>query len=723
VRIADIVDAVVEYEPQADVDLLHKAYVYTARVHQGQLRKSGEPYLNHPLWVAFVLTQMRADVPTIIAGLLHDTIEDTWATFADVEENFGPAVAALVDGVTKLSRIEYRSKEQQAVESYRKMLVAMARDIRVILIKLADRLHNMRTLDSMRPDKQKAIARETLDIYAPLAGRLGIQWLKSELEDLSFKHMEPEAYNELVRATAESNREREAYVDNVIGEINRLVGEAGISAEIQGRPKNLLSIHRKMIKRGVPFDQVYDRIAFRVLVDDLKDCYAVVGILHGRWTPLPGRFKDYIALPKRNRYQSLHTTVIGPNGRPIEIQIRTFEMHHIAEYGVAAHWAYKEGLAPDATDQTWGRWLRELADYNREMTDSDEFVEAVKTDLFRDEAYVFTPAGDVRELPAGSTPLDFAYRIHSEVGNHAQGAKVNGRMVNLGTELATGDIVEIITHPTQHPKRHWLKLVRTQGARQKIRAYLNRQEREQALQLGHNLLTQILGEAGLSPDDWTHAMIGQRALRELGLQDAEAVATALGYGRLPQGRLRRLLAIEDAAPQQPRESSRLLPRLERLLRRTPARTQSRILVDGMDDIETSLAGCCNPLPGDDVVGLVRVGKGIRVHKADCDQLAGANPERRVNVAWSDSAGVAVGDTQTVPIEVESADVPGILARMSKAISDRGINIREASLRGESGGVAKGQFVVDVRSRDELDQLLSDLRSLKGIRSVRRTSGA
>lgn len=664
---------------------------------------------------------MRADIPTIIAGLLHDTIEDTWATFADVEENFGPVVAGLVDGVTKLSKIEYRSKEEQAVESHRKMLVAMARDIRVILVKLADRLHNMRTLDSMSAEKQRTISQETLDIYAPLAGRLGIQWLKSELEDLAFRWLDPEASAELERLTAESAAEREAYIDSVIGEIRELVAGAGIAAEVSGRQKNLLSIHRKMQKRGVPFDQVYDRIAFRVLVDDIQACYAVVGILHGRWTPLPGRFKDYIALPKRNRYQSLHTTVIGPGGRPIEIQIRTYEMHHVAEYGVAAHWAYKEGLAPDAADQSWGRWLRELVDWHREMQDSDEFVEAVKTDLFRDEVYVFTPAGDVRELPAGSTPLDFAYRIHSEVGHHAQGAKVNGRMVNLGTELATGDIVEIITHPAQHPRRHWLKLVRTQGARQKIRAFLNRQEKERALQLGRGMLAQVLAEVGLCEDDWAQTMRGQRALRELRLQDAEAVVTALGYGRLPQGRLRRLLASEEPPPEE-RGAGRLLPRLERLLRRTPTRSAARILVDGMDDIETHMAGCCNPLPGDEIVGIVRVGMGIRVHKADCPQLAGANPERLIAVDWGDAAGTAASEIQTVPIEIEATDAPGILARMSKSISDRGVNIRETILRSESTGIVRGQFVVEVRSRDELEQVLGDLRGIKGVRQARRAGG-
>lgn len=712
-RISDVVDSLHEYAPHADPDLIYKAYVYSARVHQGQKRFSGEPYLNHPLWVAYILTLLNADVPTIAAGLLHDTIEDTWATHEDIEDTFGTDIASLVDGVTKLSKLRYTNKEAHKADNFRKMFVAMAQDLRVILIKLADRLHNMRTLEFMPDSKRIPIAEETLDLYAPIAGRLGIQWLKSELEDLSFRYLYPAAYFELAEAVATQQAQSESYIASIVARLRTLLSDAGIQGEVSGRPKHLYSIWRKMQKQGIGIEQVFDLIAFRVVVPELRHCYEVLGLVHTTWTPVPGRFKDYIAMPKANRYQSLHTTVIGPEGRPIEVQIRTHEMHAVAEMGIAAHWAYKEDKSSDDEQKAF-TWLRQLYEWHRELADSKQFVETVRVDLFQDESYVFTPTGDVIELPAGSTPLDFAYKIHTEVGHHAHGAKVDGRLVPLNTRLESGNIVEILTHPAQRPRHHWLKWVRTSNARQKIRAYLNRSERNQALELGRTLLERALKEAGVtvSVDTWLGSEDAKRILAELKLEDRDDLVRAFGYGKLGAQRLKQLLG---AGPQQAKPERRLLGPFDRLLKRGERKSGGALIVAGLKDVETQIARCCNPLPGDDVQGYIRVGQGIRVHKSDCPNLLGANPERIVPVDWS---GVG-GTRRTVQLNIEVADTPGILAKMGKAVGDLGINIVEATIRSSSGGRADGMLAVDVDSRAELDRVVNELRKLRGVMRIER----
>lgn len=715
VRINDIVDVVSEYIAQPNIDLIYKAYVYSARVHQGHARANGEPYLNHPLWVAHLLAKLGGDEVTIAAGLLHDTLEDTWATREEVEELFGPTITHLVDGVTKLSKLEYTSKAQRKVESYRKMFVAMAEDLRVILIKLADRVHNMRTLEYLTDAKRQTIAQETMDLYAPLAGRLGIQWIRSELEDLSFRYLEPEVSAKLAKSIAEFRLAKESDIRDVVAALQQTLATANIAADISGREKNLYSIYKKMRERGLELEQIYDATAFRIIVHSVADCYAVVGLVHGRWTPIPGRFKDYIALPKANRYQSLHTTVIGPQGKPLEIQIRTYDMHRTAEMGVAAHWTYKEGDASYKSRETF-EWLRQLYDWHAELKDSEQFVEAVRVDLFRDEVYVFTPQGDVVELPAGATPLDFAYKIHTEIGNKTSGAKINGRLVPLNTPLQNGNIVEILTSPSAAPKRDWLKLVRTTAARQKIRSYLTRADREHSLALGESLLSQAFKEvphAG-SQEQWFASAVGKRALKELKLNDRGQLVEALGYGRVSLARLKELLQGDNT---EARSNVRRLGPLERLLRRgSGGGAATPILVDGLTGVQTLIANCCKPLPGDDVAGYVRAGKGIKIHLASCPLLKDANPDRIVPVRWGTQP---YEQLQPVQLEIECQDSPGILGKIGQAISNQKINIVEISFRSKGDGKARGNVSLSVRNRKELDKVMQDISKLKGILAVQR----
>lgn len=679
------------------------------------MRANGEPYLNHPLWVAYILTQLYADEAAIAAALLHDTIEDTWATPEDIEENFGPTIARLVDGVTKLSKLQYTSKAQRQAESYRKMFLAMAEDLRVILVKLADRLHNIRTLEYLADAKRQTIAQETMDLYAPLAGRLGIQWIRSELEDMSFRYLEPEAYAVLAKSVDERRVASEASIRDVIDTLQTALAEAEIAADVTGRQKNLYSIHKKMQERGVELDQIYDATAFRVMVDSVADCYAVIGLVHGRWTPIPGRFKDYIALPKANKYQSLHTTVIGPEGKPIEIQIRTYDMHRIAELGVAAHWSYKDGEERNRKHRESFEWLRQLYSWHSELKDSEQFVEAVRVDLFKDEVYVFTPEGDVINLPADATPLDFAYKIHTEIGHKTSGAKVNGRIVPLHTALENGNIVEILTTPSSEPRRDWLRFAKTSAARQRIRAYLNRKDREQALMLGESLLNQAFKEAGgsQSQDQWLASVAGKRILKELKLADRAQLVEALGYGRIALARVKELLTPPEAE----KTTTWRFGGLERLLRRgSTAAPHSPLLVDGLDGVQTSVANCCKPLPGDPVVGYIRAGKGIKIHAKSCPQLLDANPERIVPVSWGATTNEEV---QVVQLDIECIDSPGALGKIGQAISSQKVNIVEITFRSRGDGKAEGVVSISVHNRKELDKVLVDLGKIKGILSVRR----
>ncbi|HDR46943.1 MAG TPA: bifunctional (p)ppGpp synthetase/guanosine-3',5'-bis(diphosphate) 3'-pyrophosphohydrolase, partial [Geoalkalibacter subterraneus] len=612
VRLDDILEKIRSYLPGADLDLVRKAYVFSAKVHQGQSRLSGEPYLTHPMEVAYILAQLRMDVPTVVTGLLHDALEDTLTTREEIQGVFGEEIASLVDGVTKIGKFFLRSHEERQAENFRKMLIAMARDIRVILVKLADRVHNMRTLSHKPVEQQRRIARETLDIYAPLANRLGISWLKGELENLSFRYLEPKAYQELSEKISRKQKERESY----IGEVKKLIfaklEEQGIKGEVSGRLKHLYSVYLKMERQGIDFEQVHDLVAFRVIVDSVRECYEVLGIIHSTWKPVPGRFKDYIAMPKANMYQSLHTTVIGPFGDRMEVQIRTWDMHNVAEEGIAAHWKYKEGKStPGDEQETRGfGWLRQLMEWQRELTDSREFMDAVKIDLFPEEVFVFTPRGEVKELPKGATPVDFAYTVHSDVGHTCVGARVNGRLVPLKTPLHNGDVVEVITAPNHTPSKDWLKFVRTSKARNKIRQWVKAEQREKSIEIGRDLLEKELRKHGMSFNRALSSGEMNRALEELGFHQVDELLASVGYGKLSPGQAAARIVPEEKlrAEQESRPS-----RIGQVLSKIRKKPSSAIKIQGIEDIMVRFAKCCNPLPGDKVIGFITRGRGLTVH--------------------------------------------------------------------------------------------------------------
>ncbi|MDD3599766.1 MAG: bifunctional (p)ppGpp synthetase/guanosine-3',5'-bis(diphosphate) 3'-pyrophosphohydrolase, partial [Firmicutes bacterium] len=585
--------------PDVDLSLIENAWAYAQKAHDGQVRESGEPYFDHPVAVAFILADMNLDPNTIAAGLLHDVIEDTGKSYGEISEAFGPEIAALVDGVTKLSRMDFKSREEQQAESLRKMFVAMAKDIRVILIKLADRLHNMRTLDYSPPEKQKRVAGETLEIYAPLAHRLGMWRMKWELEDLSLRYLDSIAYYELVERVATKRQEREGYIEEARETLEAALDEIGISAEIQGRPKHFYSIYRKMEKQGKDFGEIWDLMGLRVIVGTLRECYAVLGAVHSIWKPIPGRFKDYVAMPKSNMYQSLHTTVIGPRGEPLEIQIRTWEMHRTAEYGIAAHWRYKEGGGSGGDFEEKITWLRQILEWQKETRNGTEFVETLKVDLFSDEVYVFTPRGDVKTLPAGSTPVDFAYSIHTDIGHSCSGARVNGRMVPLSTKLSTGDIVEIITSKSQAgPSRDWLAIAKTSKAKGKIRQWLKEQRREASVEQGKELIEKELRRLGLE----VRANMKEERLLEVAqkfsYQSASDLLGSVGYGKLSAAQVVTRLVPERAADEAPRP----------LPTRPKSRSSHGVRVPGVDNVLVRFARCCNPVPGDEIIGYVTRGR-------------------------------------------------------------------------------------------------------------------
>src|ERR1041385_6203377 len=601
IKVTDLIEKVQGYYPTADLDLIRKAYDFSAGVHRGQKRLSGEPFLIHPMAVAGVIADLKLDVPSIVSGLLHDTVEDTLATLDEIKNLFGPEIAGLVDGVTKLSQVNFTSQEQKQAENFRKMIVAMAKDIRVILIKLADRTHNMRTLDHMPVDKQVATAQETLDIYAPLAHRLGIAWIKDELEDLALKYLHPEIYYQLKRNVAKKKAAREKYINEVIALIGKLLEKEGIEAEISGRPKHFFSIYQKMETQNLLYDQIYDLVAFRILVDTPRECYETLGVIHSQWKPVPGRFKDYIALPKPNMYQSLHTTVIGPYGERIEIQIRTQEMHRVAEEGIAAHWKYKkDGKDFQFNDIQRFTWLRQLLEWQQNLQDPQEFLHTIKEDLFADEVYVFTPKGDLLNFPKGSTVIDFAYRIHSDVGHHCSGARINGQLVSLKYILRSGDTVEIITTQQQSPTREWLKWVKTPRAQSKIRNWLKSQQRERSLVLGREILEGDLHR--YQPDFATLRNEGKIAwiTKELGLKDEEALLAALGYGRITSRHVLAKLLPPEKLDAGTKKADGSLASLFRLV--SKQKRGLGIRVKGIDDVLIRFALCCPPLPGDPIVG-------------------------------------------------------------------------------------------------------------------------
>ena len=713
VRLGDIIELAQAKIPDVDVDLIRRTYLYSAKMHHGQKRASGEPYLMHPLSVAYIVAEMRMDTASICAALLHDSIEDTLATKADLLKFFGEEITFLVEGVTKLSKVEYSKREDRQAETFRKMLVAMAEDLRVLIIKLADRVHNMRTLEFLHEDKRVYKAQETLDIYAPLASRLGIQWIKEDLEDLSFKYLEPTGFETLKTSITKTRREREKHIQTVVAEIEGLLSGQGVKAEVTGRPKHLYSIHRKMVRQNVQYERVYDAIAFRIFCDSVAECYGALGIVHSKWVPIPGRIKDYVALPKPNGYQSLHTTVVGPFKEPIEIQIRTHEMHRVAEHGVAAHWRYKESRG-QVRDGKKFDWLRQLMETQAEVKDPGQFMESVRVDLFQDEVYVFTPKGDVLAFPVGATPVDFAYAIHTEVGHNCTGARVNGALVPLRYRLQSGDHLEIITSPSQQPSKDWLELAATSRARTKIRSFLHGEQRTRSKELGRNLLERELRKKGLSFQRLFKKGELDRLARGTRAGSLDEILQQIGYGKLEPLAVVRELFPEGEEDQNALKGARETT-FERFARRLNPRASDGIRLDGVDSLLVRFGRCCGPLPGDPIVGFITRGRGITVHREGCPRVAELDPERRVDVAWDTRQKVR---PRPVTLRVVTAHRPGILAAISRQLSDANVNIASANCHaGED--VAVNTFSFTVSDLTQLNAIMKSLKKLAGVHSVER----
>ena len=723
-QLDELVRRVQAYNPQADTALIRRAYDYSARMHVEQKRKSGEPYVIHPLNVALIIAQLRMDVPSVVTGLLHDVIEDTGASLNEVQGLFGEEVARLVDGMTKVSKITFSSREEKQAENFRKMIIAMAHDIRVVLIKLADRLHNMRTLDHLSPDRQEEISRETLEIYAPIAHRLGIYWLKSELEDFSFRYLNPSAYATLKAYVAKTRAEREEYIQSVLEILSRRLKEAGVEAEVTGRPKHFFSIHSKMQQEELNFDQIYDLVAFRIIVPTLRECYEALGVVHANWKPIPGRFKDYIALPKANMYQSLHSTIIGPRGQRMEVQIRTREMHEVAELGIAAHWSYKEGAggAPQSRDTERFAWLRRLIEWQQNLKDPQEFLSTVKDDLFAEEVFVFTPKGDLLDFPQGATVIDFAYRIHSQVGQHLAGARVNGRMVPLRYRLKSGDTVEVNTAERQTPGKDWANHVVTARAKSRIRQWLRQQQAERSLELGVSLIDRELEPLGLSV---THLRAKSRfepALKEFSHRDVDSLIAAVGYGILTVAQVVGKVLTPDElklyrgekaplpAPAAPGDNDK------RAIKEHRRAIGNAVIVSGVGDMLVRFARCCNPLPGEAITGFITRGRGVTVHLAGCPHALATDPQRRVPVVWK------AGDETPRPIRLEvlCVDQPGLLAAMSKAIAAAGVNISTAEVKtAGNDGRALSLFELKVTNAAQLNNLMHSIAAIDGVMRVSR----
>jgi guanosine-3',5'-bis(diphosphate) 3'-pyrophosphohydrolase len=711
----ELIEKVQGYHPRADVDLIRRAYHYGEWAHREQVRKSGEPYFTHPMRVAAAISDLRLDTASVCAGLLHDVVEDTLATREDIEGDFGEEIANLVDGVTKLSNINFTSKEDRQAESFRKMVVAMASDIRVILVKLCDRMDNMRTLEHMKPASQERIARETLEIYAPLANRLGLNLLKMELEDSSFKYLEPEAYAAIASKLASGFKERQLYMETTCKTITSRLAEQGFNVRMSGRVKHIYSIHRKMQSTNCEFEQIFDIIAFRLIVESEADCYACLGAIHSRWTPVPGRFKDYVALPKPNMYQSLHTTLIGPGRKRIEVQIRTHQMHRVAEQGVAAHWKYKErgGGGVDPAEAAKFGWLRELADYQRNLKDPAEFLESVKIDLFPDEVYVFTPKGDVLVFPRGATLIDFSYSIHTEVGHSCSGARCNGVIVPIRHKLKNGDVVEIMTSPKQRPSKDWLDACATTRAKNRIRAFLRSEKRVKSINLGRELLEGEMRNSGLSIQKLLKSEeIVANLTKRFRLGTLDEILLAIGYGKLA---VEDVVASLKGSAQTDRTSNQLKPSaIESLLQRVRG-PSTGITVSGVDNVLVRYAKCCNPLPGDPIIGFITRGRGATVHRRECSKAFDTDPERRIEVSWDSRAKL----NRPVSISVVTNNKAGILAEISQTLSSQRVNISEANCRTDDEGRAQNRFTFHCADLTQLRGVIKAIGKLNGVISVAR----
>ncbi len=697
------------YVDRLDVAKIVAAYELAEEAHHGQVRASGESYVTHSVEVATILGQFKLDTASIVAGLIHDVVEDTQFTLADLEARFGPEVATIVDGVTKIGKVEFRSHTERQAENYRKLLLSMAEDARVIVIKLADRLHNMRTLEHLPREKQQRIAEETMEIYAPLAHRLGMAQTKWELEDLSFKFLDPKEYEDLRQLVQQRRRERERQVLEMQHPLEKLLIDAAIPAEVTGRPKHLWSIHRKLEKQGKSYDEIYDLMAIRVITDSVQHCYAALGLIHSRWTPIQSRFHDYIATPKSNMYRSIHTTVFGPGGRRYEVQIRTEEMHRTAEYGIAAHWRYKEGEGKsDETDEALS-WFRQVLEWQQDASEPEEFMEFLRMDLFLGEIFVFTPKGEVKQLPVGATPIDFAFSVHTEVGFHCAGAKVNGRIAPLSRELHNGDTVEILTAQKQSPSRDWLAFVKTSRARQRIRGWIRDQEHEQSVRLGRDLLERELKRLRVTlPAE--AALV--KAAEALGYHRWEEVSAALGRGDVGPAAVIRQLFPEKEIADARRAATSPLQRLARKL--LPA--EKGVRIQGLDNLMVRYSQCCQPVPGDDVIGYITVGRGISIHRLDCPNVLNLSedPDRRVEIEW----GAEEGDRFMVRLFTRGTDRRGLLSDIAKAITDTGTNIQHADIRSVDQGM-EGEFAVEVRDLPHLKKVMKGVGQVKGVLSVER----
>lgn len=733
----ELVASIRKYHPSDDISMVEKAYRIAYEAHKTQKRKSGEPYIIHPICVAIILADLELDKETIIAGLLHDVVEDTIMTEEEIQEQFGPEVALLVDGVTKLGRLNYSSdKLDTQAENLRKMFLAMAKDIRVILIKLADRLHNMRTLQYMRPEKQKEKARETREIYAPIAQRLGISKIKVELDDLSLKYLEPEVYYDLVEKVSLKKGERQAFIDEIVRNVEVHISKAGIHAEIYGRAKHLFSIYKKMVNQGKTIDQIYDLFAVRIIVDTVRDCYGALGVIHEMYKPVPGRFKDYIAMPKQNMYQSLHTTLIGPGGTPFEIQIRTFDMHRVAEYGIAAHWKYKETsdgkkVSTQQQEEEKLTWLRQILEWQQE-SDNQEFMSLLKSDLnlFNDSVYCFTPTGDVKTLPNGSTPIDFAYSIHSAVGNNMVGARVNGKLVTIDYQIQNGDRIEIITSQnSKGPSADWLKIVRSTQAKNKINQWFKHERKEDNIIRGKELLSTFCKTKGLNLPDLLKPEYTEAVTKKYGFKDWDSVLAAIGHGGLKEGQIvNKLQEAYDKDHIQAMTDEDILAHNQKGDRPKITRSRTGVIVRGMEGVSVRLSKCCSPVPGDEIVGFITRGRGVTVHRQDCVNVAGLPEEEKVrliDVEWSRNAlkdNGEGGKLYLAEIRIFAHNRTGLLVDITKIFTERHIDVRSVSSRMSKSGTVTISYEFQVPSRDALADLTGKIRQVESVIDIRRTAG-
>ena len=730
----ELINSVLKYHPSTDISMIEKAYKVASEAHEGQKRKSGEPYIIHPLCVAIILADLELDKETIVAGLLHDAVEDTWMTYEEVEKEFGSEVALLVDGVTKLGQLSYSAdKVEVQAENLRKMFLAMAKDIRVILIKLADRLHNMRTLQYMRPEKQQEKARETMDIYAPIAMRLGISKIKVELDDLSLKYLKPDVYYDLVHKVALRKSEREQFVGAIVKEVKKHMDDANIKAQVDGRVKHFFSIYKKMVNQDKTIDQIYDLFAVRILVDTVKDCYAALGVIHEMYKPIPGRFKDYIAMPKPNMYQSLHTTLIGPNGQPFEIQIRTYEMHRTAEYGIAAHWKYKEssdGKAPvGKSEEEKLNWLRQILEWQRDMSDNKEFMSLLKNDLdlFADSVYCFTPQGDVKTLPSGSTPVDFAYSVHSAVGNKMVGARVNGKLVPIEYEIKNGDRIEIITSQnSQGPSRDWLKLVKSTQAKNKINQWFKKELKEHNILKGKEMLAQYARAKGFKIANYTKTQYLEAVLRKYGFRDWDSVLAAIGHGGLKEGQVfNKLVEAYDKENKKNLTDEQVLEAASETQEKLHiAKSKSGIVVKGIHDVAVRFSKCCNPIPGDEIVGFVTRGRGITIHRTDCVNvlnMSETDRTRLIEAEWQ-QPDTKEKEKYTAEIQVYANNRTGLLVDLSKIFTERKIDLRSINSRTSKQEKATISMSFEIGSKEELRSLIEKIRQVESVIDVERTTG-